>query len=369
MRLLTLFFLCFQMLGVLKGEDKDVVVKNLSLWQMCDELVGNSALQQKLQLTNNQLEKLRELMSGKSFQDMLLVQARLANLRPEARAAIVDNIPFAVIDLELRRAVENFLSEKQILDLKRFSLAMRYPTGLSPFGDQAILDSCEIVADREFNVLLIQKHNRYEEKKRQLTTQAITTFLAELSESEKVLLAQFLGNKYMPGILLSPDPKSEIGEVPFLDPSWAIQSYTLRELIDPNSSLASQIGISSKQELQLAELRQSITNRMGGEERLKTYFGKLKDILQDQQIISLARIRNEQLILRDFAWPFRQTQIKNYLGLDPQEANALLAFSEGEDRKMKEQIATLNRQSFQEFCEKIPATQRLKIQRLFAEVW
>ncbi len=369
MRLLTLFFLCFQMLGVLKAEDTDVVVKNLSLWQMCDELVDNSALQQKLQITDIQLQKLRELMSGKDIQDLLLEQARLANRRSEAGTAIANNIPFAVIDLELRQAVGNFLSEKQVLDLKRFSLAMRYPTGLSPFGDQAILDSCGIVADREFDDLLIQKHKRYEEKKRQLTTQAITIFLAELSESERVLLAQFLGNKYMSGILLSPDPKSEIGEVPFLDPSWAIQSYTLRELLNPNSSLASQIGISSKQELQLAELRQSITNRMGGEERLKTHFGKLKDILQDQQIISLARIRNEQLILRDFSWPFRQTQIKDYLGLDPQEANALLVFSEGEDRKLREQIAALNRNSFQEFCEKIPATQRLKIQRLFAEVW
>ncbi len=57
MRLLVLCCLCFQTLGVTKAEEKDEIIKNFSLWEMCEELVDNSALQQKLQMTDTQLGK------------------------------------------------------------------------------------------------------------------------------------------------------------------------------------------------------------------------------------------------------------------------------------------------------------------------
>jgi len=95
----------------------------------------------------------------------------------------------------------------------------------------------------------------------------------------------------------------------------------------------------------------------------------LRNIITDDQIISLPRVRNENWILNDCSWPFRQPQIKDYLGLDEREAKALLALAESEHQKLSEQIATLDRQSFQEVCEKIPAPGRLRILRLFADVW
>lgn len=74
-------------------------------------------------------------------------------------------------------------------------------------------------------------------------------------------------------------------------------------------------------------------------------------------------------ILNNCSWPFRQPQIKDYLGLDEREAKALLTMAESERQKLNEQIATLDRQTFQEVCEKIPVPGRLNIQRLFADVW
>ncbi len=367
MRLLTLCLCLLPMPKFVEADDNDVVVKSLSLWKMCEELGENPHLQQKLHLTDMQVKKVGELIPSNKFQDLLLEQIRAI---PKSERAWSDGNqdPYWAIDAELRQEVESFLSEKQILDLKRFSLAMRCPMGISPFADFEILDACGI--DKEdAHKALVEKGEQYSKKRRLLQTQAVTLFLRGLPESDKVLIAQFLGNRYMPGISVTAKPAAEIGEVPFLDPSWAIQSYTLRDLLDPQSPLASQIGISSQQELQLAELKQSITNRMGGVERLRTYFGRLRNIITDEQIISLARIRNDAWILNNCSWPFRQPQIKDYLGLDEREAKALLTMAESEHQKLSEQIATLDRQTFQEVCEKIPAPGRLKIQRLFVDVW
>jgi hypothetical protein len=235
------------------------------------------------------------------------------------------------------------------------------------FEDFEILDVCGIDKE-EMQKVLVEKGGLYSKQRGLLKIQAFTSFLGQLSTHEKVLIAQFLGNRYMPSISVSAQPAAEIGEVPFLDPNWAIQDYTLRVLLDPNSTLASQIGISSQQKLKLTELEQS-TPRGISRQPLKTYFGRLRNIITDDQIISLARIRNENLILSDCSWPFRQPQIKDYLGLDEREARALVSLAESEQQKLIEQIAALDRQYFEEFCEKTPAPGRLKIQRLFADVW
>ena len=370
MQLLALcLFICSQMTNVVEADGKDFVVKSQSLWRLCEELDDNLHLQQKLQLTDVQVKKVDELFCGKKFQDLLVEKERLAKLKSEGGRSDGNHEIYWAIESEVTREVESFLSEKQIFDLKRFSLAMRCPSGLSPFYDREILASAGIVIDDQLQKYLDQKQEQYWKQRRQLTTQAITSFLGEFPVNDRVLLAQFLGDKYIPGIMVSPIPTAEIGEVPFLDPSWALQSNTLRELLDPKSNLASRIGISRTQQLQLAELKQSITHRMGRVSPLKTYFDRLRDIFTDQQIVSLARIRNEELIPHNFSWPFRSSQIKDYLGLDEQAAKELLTFSESEDKKLRDKIATLDRQTFQEICEKIPALERQKIQRLFAEVW
>lgn len=362
MRLLTLCLCLLLMPKFVEAEEKEVIINSLSLLKMCEELGENPRLQQKLQLTSTQVKKVGELVRDKKFQKTLLEQARAA----EGTGGNHD-IPWSIDAENLTAEIRNLLGEKQILDLRRFLLAMRCPMGISPFADFEILDACGI--DKEdAHKALVEKGEQYSKKRRLLKIQAFTSFLGQLSESDKVLIAQFLGNRYMPGILVSAKPAAEIGEVPFLDPAWAIQSYTLRDLLDLQSPLASQIGISSQQKLQLTELEQS-TPRGLSKQLLRTYFGRLRNIITDEQIISLARIRNEAWILNDCSWPFRQPQIKDYLGLNEREAKALLTLAESEHQKLSEQIATLDRQTFQEVCEKIPAPGRLKIQRLFADVW
>ncbi|MCU0720104.1 MAG: hypothetical protein MUC83_10410, partial [Pirellula sp.] len=203
--------------------------------------------------------------------------------------------------------------------------------------------------------------------------EAVTSYLKEFPPHQRVLLAQFLGNKYMPGVLVSSNPTAEVGEVPFIDATWALKGPILAELLDPNSKLASQIGITTNQKMQLEELKQNFTRgmRLGGSqlEPIERYFDKLKSILSNNQIVELARVKNAERLVSDFSWPFRSSGIKDYLGLDDQEARDLLSFSESEYKKSKEKMASLDRQTFLEICERVPQPGKQRILGLYAEVW
>ena len=370
MRLLTFcIFLCCQIPRMVNAEGDDVVVRSLSMWRMCEDLENNSNFRKKLQLTGLQVKKVIALMSSKRFHDRLKEQDRLALLRSEGSRADGNHEIYWTIEEEVVQEVKSFLSEKQIRDLKSYSLETRCSGGLMAFYDREICDACGIAIGDEFRKFLQQKSDWFLKQQQELTTKAITSYLREFPASNRVLMAQFLGNKYLPGILAPSNPNAEVGKVPFIDASWAFQEPTLRELVVPKSSLASLIGITSEQEMQLADLKQSVTNRTGTMSQLKTYFDKLKSILSASQIVELARIKNAERLSSDFSWPFRSPDIKAYLGLDDQEARDWLSFSEDEDKNFREQLAALERRIFLEVCEKVPQPGRQRIQKLYAEVW
>ena len=256
---------------MVNAEGDEVVVRSLSMWRMCEDLENNSNFRKKLQLTGLQVKKVIALMSSKRFHDRLKEQDRLALLRSEGSRADGNHEIYWTIEEEVVQEVKSFLSEKQIRDLKSYSLETRCSGGLMAFYDREICDACGIAIDDEFRKFLQQKSDWFLKQQQELTTKAITSYLREFPASHRVLMAQFLGNKYLPGILAPSNPNAEVGKVPFIDASWAFQEPTLRELVVPKSSLASRIGITSEQEMQLADLKQSVTNRTGTMSQLKTY--------------------------------------------------------------------------------------------------
>jgi hypothetical protein len=340
---------------------------------MCELLDDNTHYKMKLQLTDLQVKKVIEFTSSKRLHDLLSEQERLARLRSEGSRSDGNNDIYWAIEAEAIEEVKSFLSEKQIRELKNFSLEMRCDGGIMAFFDREICDACGIVIDDKFREFLQQKLKLKLTQNQQLRTEAVTSYLKEFSPHQRVLLAQFLGNKYMPGVLVSSNPTAEVGEVPFIDATWAFKGPILVELLDPNSKLSSQIGITTDQKMKLDELKQNFSRgmRMGGSqlEPIERYFDKLNSILSHNQIVELARVKNAERLVSDFSWPFRSSEIKDYLGLDDQGARDLLNLSESEYKKFKEQMASLDRQTFLEICERVPQPGRQRIQGLYAEVW
>ncbi len=365
MRLFILFlWFCSLLVANVDAEKDDVEIKSLNLWMMCVGLDDHPHLQKKLQMSVFQIKKIEELISGNTFEDLFYEEERISKILGRKSRAEGNLDIYWELDAEIRKEVKKILTDTQIAELKRVSLAFRCPRGLSPFYDPEILAACGIILDHDFIKFLEQKGKEFGTEHTKITTEAMSFVLSELTASAKVLLAQIVGNRYMPGTFVSPDPVQEIGSVPFLDPSWSMNSNTLSDLTQGNSELSSQIGISQEQLLQLVKLERKV-----GHPPLKTYVNELTKILTKEQMVLIARRRNEAEMLHNFSWLFEQPRMIEFLGLDPKEADAMLFFAKNEDRKLREKYSELNRRMFFEACDKIPEPGRIKLQKLFQNVW
>jgi hypothetical protein len=143
--------------GWVNADDEKVVVKSLSMWRMCELLDDNTHNKMKLQLTDLQVKKVIEFTSSKMFHDLLSEQERLARLRSERSRSDGNNDIYWAIEAEAIEEVKSFLSEKQIRELKNFSLEMRCDGGIMAFFDREICDACGIVIDDKFREFLQQR--------------------------------------------------------------------------------------------------------------------------------------------------------------------------------------------------------------------
>jgi len=199
--------------------DQNVLpLANFSYWELCRQIHRPPEmveLQERLNISSQQLKSIQLL--GSKY------RSKFKNARVFDSAYVwkIDAVSILEVekyrrhDDEVRKDLAAILDERQINDFRRCAMAIRFRDGSAPFRNWEVLSHCQLLgADiSRLSESADRAAIEFQTQQQKLRFQTASTIVGALDVQSQILLAQYAGNKYLPGIEV--EPFVEFDSVPF----------------------------------------------------------------------------------------------------------------------------------------------------------
>ncbi len=348
-------------------------------WDLCNQLIKDDAFVNTLDVSPLQLQRLSSVLARKDLQESIATTARELE-ETSKRSGNVLALARSAHDDEVRAALAKILDGKQINALRVLSMRSAYATGLMPFFDKEVLRVCiPSEADRDTLQLHVALRSQsYKRDASQLVADGASRVLDGLSPEARGLFAVYVGNKYLPNVVVAEDSDLAI--------PYPTEFKSIARIEDCLSSRETcmRLGVSAReQEVATAVINEFMPSFDKFEAQRHAYKSfreyvfasldagdkELEKVLPRRTMVLLARTLALEEFETDFRRPFSRDGLISFLGLSTAEAADLRELAAMEHQKHVERTADLNSRTFESICSILSSDSRKRLATIFQDVW
>ena len=333
----------------------EFLLPSSDLYNVCDELLGNDAMQANVELTADQELRIDALLGS------LEVQGPLQQKRSDEQRLLVNPI--------IEQKLSVILSEKQLTSVKTQYLVFKFPFPYSPFQSKEVLNVCGVGSDVRKNlaIAVADAKKRTDNAVSELRKNAVNEIVVLLPERSKRKFVHYAGQRYFPEIPIEDDFPTN--SIPF--PATSKSVFTLATLA--SGDLMARLALSDSDAEKLLSIQEKAdsdfmkapgknTVLQKANDEMIAVLGKAKWAIAIRELASVA-------FEEDFVKPFESPAFTKFLDLTGAEATQLKVVARDEARNMAKEEFEINRRTFYGLVEKLPTDCRAKLKSIFVDIW
>lgn len=358
------------------------LLPSLNYWELSSELLHRPDLQKELEVSKAQVAAVNQMRGRKEF-------TALFNEERHKLIENQENVPvlgyalsefYFKFDNVVHRELVKILSDFQLAELKRIRLKERFTYGYEAFGNDEILDFCDVKFDARAGLKKIfeRESKDFAVFQNEQRLNYVSEVLDNLPPQALRLFVHYAGNKYSPSISL--ENNFPTNSIPF---SPRVNSISLLAIIYGNRRAYSSIGLTDEQLKKLSEIDESHTDAMSafGRNSISTTFQEYKKskteialremnaVISPSQVITAKRLCTMVDFEQDFATPFTRPEFVAYLALSKVDADLIKSIAMADAEELKSVLQKRNEEILKRLQNSLPAKSRDKMEKLFENIW
>lgn len=360
---------------------------SLNYWQVTATLLMEPDIQLELNVSPQQAQQINSLRGSAQTKSLIstlrakevdvFIPAKKRDDEEKAQLTDSHTLLYLQMDSYLEKELNNILLPEQMRELRRVCMRFRYDEPTVALSDPEVQDFIGLTKDeRESLSARVQAdHNEIELAREQLYDQVCSDTVGTLPSTAKYLLAQYMGNKYLPETEVS--TTVDLNTIPF--PKYATMGNI--SLLSRSRYLQQSLSLTSKQANDLKAIVDRRFKRPKHERKLaESAFEAFKNanieatrdgmaILSSQQVLALARFNAQREFLVNPVDPLSRPELVKYLGLTTDEAKAAVEFAVRRVELREERKSVLSHNLFEKLSEILPENARQRFRLVFKGVW